>query len=129
MGVYSFMGINWGILIPLLQSSPVLNTLHMLLALIQHTRPGTRWRSQKKAGGRDENQLMIPYLIVKTNNFNMYLNPIPYWLVVFRHLSEKYDFVNWDDDRNPIYFWENAKFMATSHHQPVFDGLNNLEHL
>ena len=23
-------------------------------------------------------------------------------LVVFRHPSEKYDFVNWDDDRNPI---------------------------
>ena len=25
------------------------------------------------------------------------------WLVVFRHPSEKYEFVNWDDDRNPIF--------------------------
>ena len=24
------------------------------------------------------------------------------WLVVFRHPSEKYEFVNWDDDINPI---------------------------
>ena len=24
------------------------------------------------------------------------------WLVVFRHPSEKYEFVNWDDDSNPI---------------------------
>ena len=24
------------------------------------------------------------------------------WLVVFSHPSEKYDFVNWDDDINPI---------------------------
>ena len=28
------------------------------------------------------------------------------------------DFVNWDDDIPfPIFFWENAKFMATSYHQ------------
>ena len=25
------------------------------------------------------------------------------WLVVFSHPSEKYDFVNWDDDSNPIF--------------------------
>ena len=35
------------------------------------------------------------------------------------HPSEKYEFVNWDDNRNPILIWENIKFMATSHHQPV----------
>ena len=29
------------------------------------------------------------------------------------HPSEKYEFVNWDDDSNPLYEWENAKFMAT----------------
>ena len=28
--------------------------------------------------------------------------PYNIWLVVFRHPSEKYDFVNWDDDSNPI---------------------------
>ena len=27
--------------------------------------------------------------------------------------SEKYDFVNWDENRNPINSWENAKLMAT----------------
>ena len=25
-----------------------------------------------------------------------------FWLVGQGHLSEKYDFVNWDDNRNPI---------------------------
>ena len=32
------------------------------------------------------------------------------------HPSEKYEFVNWDDDSNPIY--EKIKFMATIHQQP-----------
>ena len=35
------------------------------------------------------------------------------WLVGQGHPSEKYEFVNWDDDSNPLYEWENAKFMAT----------------
>ena len=33
------------------------------------------------------------------------------WLVGQGHPSEKYDFVNWDDEINPIFSWENAKFM------------------
>ena len=73
-------------------------------------------------------------------------NPSGWWL---GHPSEKYELVNRDDDRNPIfpgksknhgnpttnqsfdmkvswddysqYFRENAKFMATSHHQPDRD--------
>ena len=32
--------------------------------------------------------------------------------------SEKYDCVDWDDESNPIFSWENAKLMATIHHQP-----------
>ena len=37
------------------------------------------------------------------------------WLVVFRHPSEKYDFVNWDDDIPNI--WENK--IDVPNHQPV----------
>ena len=40
------------------------------------------------------------------------------WLVVFGPPLWKI-WVNWDDNRNPIFSWENAKLMATSHHQPV----------
>ena len=29
------------------------------------------------------------------------------------------EFVNWDDDIDSQYVWENSKFMATSYHQPV----------
>ena len=38
------------------------------------------------------------------------------WLVGQGHPSEKYDFVNWDDDIPNIN--GKIKFMATSHHQP-----------
>ena len=39
------------------------------------------------------------------------------WLVVFRHPSEKYEFVNWDDDRNPILMGKCQKWQPN--HQPV----------
>ena len=37
------------------------------------------------------------------------------WLVVFSHPSEKYEFVNWDDDIPNI--WENK--IHVPNHQPV----------
>ena len=37
------------------------------------------------------------------------------------HPSEKYEFVNWDDNRNPILMGKSSK-MATSHHQPDFNA-------
>ena len=43
-----------------------------------------------------------------------------YWLVVFRHPSEKYEFVNWDDNRNSHYFYGKIKnwWQPTSPHLP-----------
>ena len=38
-----------------------------------------------------------------------------YWLVVFGHPSEKYEFVNWDDDIPNI----NGKIKNAPNHQPV----------
>ena len=40
------------------------------------------------------------------------------WLVGQGHPSEKYDFVNWDDDFSQ-YFYGKIKLMATIHHQPA----------
>ena len=49
-------------------------------------------------------------------------------LVVFSHPSEKYFFfVNWDDEKFPLYFWENNSLMATIHHQPGSSNPNSVE--
>ena len=67
--------------------------------------------------GVESTRASADILVLLGNDSNM----TAWWL---SHPSEKYEFVNWDDDRNPIYgviipnIWENAKFMATSHHQP-----------
>ena len=47
------------------------------------------------------------------------IGPLIVRLVVEKHPSEKYEFVNWDDDSNPIY--GKIKLMATIHHQAVVD--------
>ena len=45
------------------------------------------------------------------------------------HPSEKYDFVNWDDHRNPIVMgiWENRKLMATKPPTRMYYGWDNDE--
>ena len=53
-------------------------------------------------------------MILVVTNFAI---SIHIWLVVFRHPSEKYEFVNWDDDIPNIN--GTIKFMATSYHQSV----------
>ena len=50
-----------------------------------------------------------------------------YWLVVFRHPSEKYEFVNWDDNRNShlisgkIKNWWQPTSPHQNHHQMVLN--------
>ena len=39
-----------------------------------------------------------------------------YWLVVEPYPSEKYEFVNWDDDIPNI--WKNKSHVPVSQHQP-----------
>ena len=50
-----------------------------------------------------------------------YLQPKLSWLVGQGHPSEKYDFVNWDDEIPNI--WENKK--TVPNHQPVSNGILN----
>ena len=42
------------------------------------------------------------------------------WLVVFGHPVLKNMSQLRDDEINPLYSWENAKLMATIHHQPDY---------
>ena len=59
-----------------------------------------------------ENQWIRHKLVYKADSLSWLLGrwATPSWKI--------YDF-SWDDDhRNPINSWENAKFMATSYHQP-----------
>ena len=37
------------------------------------------------------------------------------WLVVRSNPSEKYEFVNWDDDDDSQYIWEHAKTWQPNH--------------
>ena len=41
------------------------------------------------------------------------------WLVGQGHPSEKYDFVNWDDDSNPIY-WKIKNGNQTTNQETIF---------
>ena len=51
-----------------------------------------------------------------------------FWLVVGPPLWKMMDFVNWDYDYSQL-IWENAKFMATSPHQPDGNLPCNLDNL
>ena len=44
------------------------------------------------------------------------------WLVGQGHPSEKYDFVNWDDESNPILMGKSKKWQPN--HQPVVDSVD-----
>ena len=52
-------------------------------------------------------------LVITVNTMKTYC-----WLVVGPPLWKRLECVNWDD-RDSQYFWENAKLMATIHHQPL----------
>ena len=46
------------------------------------------------------------------------------WLVVFSNPSEKYEFVNWDDNRNPIY--GKIKFMFQTTNQEMVEHIEHI---
>ena len=62
--------------------------------------------------------MIIPFTLPTSSNYWPPCNRIirfHIWLVVFSHPSEKYEFVNWDDEIPNI--WENK--IDVSNHQPV----------
>ena len=55
-----------------------------------------------------------------------------YWLVVFRHPSEKYDFVSWDDYSIPNCFWkviQNSMVPVTTNQDlnGIFNGFSGIK--
>ena len=57
------------------------------------------------------------YIVLKKTYIDNHHILYHIWLVVFSHPSEKYDFVNWDDNRNPIFMGKCQKWQPN--HQPV----------
>ena len=72
-------------------------------------------RTARGRPGRCNRIAGFPKSIPFTIFFSIYCSIYPGWWL--GHPSEKYEFVNWDDNRNPILIWENKKWQPN--HQPV----------